>query len=100
VAQGRCDDGGYDKPRKYPGHDPAQGADFMQVTEHLDADGLGQAAHPDRVETSGPDQAGDQVAGRVVVGGVEQYRSLADDLVVTAGAVRPGIPPRKAAPDE
>jgi hypothetical protein len=32
------------------GHDPAQGADLVQVAEHLDADGLVQAAYPDRVE--------------------------------------------------
>jgi hypothetical protein len=39
---------GSDGPQRLgPGHDPAKGADFMQVTEHLDADGLVQAAHQD-----------------------------------------------------
>src|SRR6184192_1313884 len=44
------------------GHDPAQGAKFVQVAEHLDADGLVQPAHADRFVAAGPDQVGDQVA--------------------------------------
>jgi hypothetical protein len=30
------------------GHNPAEGADFVQVAEHLDPDALVQAADPDR----------------------------------------------------
>jgi Bacterial low temperature requirement A protein (LtrA) len=41
-----------------PGHDPAQGAVLVQVAEHLQADGLVQAAGPDRVESGRPDQPG------------------------------------------
>ncbi len=54
-----------------------QGTVFVQVAEHLDADGLVQAAYADRVEVGHADQASDQVSrGGVVVGGVEQHRSL------------------------
>jgi hypothetical protein len=42
------------------GHDSAQGAEFVQVAEHLKADGLVQAAHADRFVAAGPDQVGDQ----------------------------------------
>ena len=34
----------------------------MQVTEHLDADGLIQATHVDRLEAARADQVSDQVA--------------------------------------
>ena len=44
------------------GHDPAKGAVFVQVAEHLDADGLVQAAHADRFVAVGADQVSDQVA--------------------------------------
>src|SRR5579863_5397913 len=37
------------------GHDPAQGADLVQVAEHLDPDGLVQPAHADRVEAGDAD---------------------------------------------
>src|ERR1700678_1939083 len=40
----------YDLQRFGPRDDSAQGADLMQVTEHLDADRLVQAAYPDRIE--------------------------------------------------
>src|ERR1700728_3916736 len=58
------------------GHDPAQGAVFVQVTEHLDADGLIEPANQHRVEAGRPDQPGDQGTGRVIVGGVEQPRPV------------------------
>src|SRR2546429_9237646 len=46
------------------GHDPAQGAVFVQVAEHLEADGLVQAAHTDRFIAAAADQVRDQVASR------------------------------------
>src|SRR6516165_10742010 len=41
------------------GDGPAQGAVFVQVAEHLDADGLVQAAHADRFVAVGADQLSD-----------------------------------------
>ena len=58
------------------GHDSAQGAVFVQVAEHLDADGLVQATHADRFVAADADQVGDQVAGGGVVRGVELDRAL------------------------
>ena len=48
----------------------------MQVAEHLDADGLVQAADQDRFVAARADQVGDQVTRGGVVGGVEQDRTL------------------------
>jgi len=49
---------------------------FVQVAEHLDADGLVQAAHADRFVAADADQLSDQVACGLVVGGVELQRAL------------------------
>src|SRR4249919_1076633 len=49
------------------GHGPAQRTVFVQVAEHLDADGLVQAAGADRFVATGADQISDQVARGVVV---------------------------------
>src|SRR6516165_352185 len=64
------------RQRLRPGYRPAQGAIFVQVAEHLDADGLVQAADADRFEPAGADQAGDQVTRGGVVRGVELHRAL------------------------
>jgi len=48
----------------------------VQVTEHLKADGLVQAAHADRFVAAGADQVSDQVACGGVVRGIEQHRAL------------------------
>jgi hypothetical protein len=48
----------------------------VQVAEHLDADGLVQAADADRFVAAGADQPGDQVACGAVVCGVELHRML------------------------
>src|SRR5260221_7107616 len=63
------------------GHDSTQGAVFVQVAEHLDADGLVQAAHLDRFVAADADQVSDQVACGVVVRSVELHCTL-------------GLPPR------
>ena len=48
----------------------------MQVTEHLQADRLVQAAHADRFIAGHADQVCDLLARGVIVGGVEQHRTL------------------------
>src|SRR5258708_38960443 len=53
------------------GHDSTERTELVQVAEHLDADGLVEAAHSDGLVSVGTNKLRSQVAGSVVVGCIE-----------------------------
>lgn len=51
-------------------------AELLQVAEHLNADGMGQATHADRLIATDASQVRDQIARGVVVRGGELHCPL------------------------